>query len=195
MKSYCTLEVVIIIFLSACQTKITGTGWQEKDDVLIMEAEAGVFDASTSGWKKETDFKEFHGNGYVVWRGEGDWGPEKRVYDSISNTKHIISYTFQITNPGVYYVKVLNYHLKEDGDNDVWVSVDKGDWEKTYDWQINEWTFDERGEWAKYKFDKGIHQVQMAGRSRGFAVDQIIIFEESMKDKFLPITDLNRKSD
>ena len=181
------IKLLTIVFgLMACEAKPPAHTWKETDGVLVMEAEDGLYVADVSGWKMETTFSGYNGNGYVVWRGPGDWGPEKKTYNSISRKGHVISFPFTITNPGVYYVKVLNYHLEKDGDNDVWTSVDKGDWGKTYDWQINAWTTDERGEWAKVTLTTGDHLVELAGRSEGFAVDQVIIFQERLGERFIP---------
>lgn len=171
----------VVGILPGCQSSSAPEIWKEENHLLIIEAENGLFDPDASAWSIEKEFPGYQGEGYVVWRGAGDWGPEKKAYDSISDPKSIISYWVAIDNPGTYYVKVRNYHLQEDGDNDVWVSVNRGDWGKTYDWQVNAWTLDERGEWAKYSFEKGRHLVQLAGRSEGFAIDQIVIFEQRHK--------------
>ncbi len=173
------------LLFSACRDKTSATTWVEVDGIVRIEAEDGHFGSEQSGWKTESDFPGFSGTGYVIWKGASSSGPESKPYDSVSLSDRI-SFRIKIETPGVYYVKVLNYHLKEDGDNDVWTSVNKNEWGKTYDWQVKKWTLDERGEWAKYDFAAGLHDIEIAGRSPGFAVDQVLIFEESHKDQFIP---------
>ncbi len=179
------LFLFLMLFCHACKDKHNSVTWQEENGILRIEAENGEFGSDKFGWEIGSDFPGHSGSGYVIWRGASNWGPESKPYDSISLMDRI-SYRIKIETPGKYYVKVLNYHLKEDGDNDVWASVDKSDWGKTYDWQVEKWTLDERGEWAKYDLAAGLHDIELAGRSPGFAIDQIVIFEESLKSQFIP---------
>lgn len=174
------LYVLLLSLLSCNQERPQQKTWIEENKMLVIEAEEGIFPQGSTGWKKEKEFPGYTGEGYVIWRGESNWGPESKAYDSIS-PNDVISYEIEIANPGTYYVKVLNYHRKEDGDNDVWTSVNKGEWGKTYDWQVGTWTLDERGDWARRRLEKGRNIIEIAGRSVGFAIDQIVLYEESVK--------------
>src|SRR5688572_24083249 len=113
MIKYLTL-ICLATFLLSCQSAKNIQKWEERDRFLIIEAEEGKYNSEKSGWKFESALPGFKGDGYVTWRGQGDWGPEKRAYDSIADSGHIITYTFSINTTGTYYVKVLNYHLMED---------------------------------------------------------------------------------
>jgi hypothetical protein len=159
--------------------------WVEKNGLAVIEAEHVAHLPPASGWKLEKTLTGYMGSGYLVWRGRADWGPESRPYDSIPEPEVRLSYQVQISTPGTYYLKVRNQHQHEDGDNDVWTSVNGSAWGKTYDWQQHEWSLDERGTWAKYVLPPGLHKVELAGRSRGFAVDRLILFLENTPEEKL----------
>lgn len=169
------LTISLVSFTDRSKDKI----WIEKDGIIVIEAEFPKQTLSNEGWTKGDTLRGFFGDGYVVWRGTPDWGPESRPYDSFLG-QSVLTYHFRIKNPGVYNIKIRNYHMKKDGDNDVWTSVDGGEWGKTYDWQTREWTPDERGAWAKRKLEAGDHRVELAGRSKGFCIDRIIIFKDGI---------------
>lgn len=166
--------------------------WLEQDGIVVMEVEhAKAFRTSDAGWQLATAPEGFTGKGYCVWRGPADWGPESRPYDTVLLQDRKLSYKVKIVTPGVYYLKVRNFHHKEDGDNDVWVSVNRSPWGKTYDHQVEQFTFDERGTWAKYELTPGIYSVELAGRSFGFGADRIVLFlsgtpEEKWSNPLLP---------
>lgn len=165
--------------------------WKQNKGVIVIEAERALHYSPSSAWVHENVLPGFHGEGYVVWRGQPDWGPEERPYDSISDPSRILAYRINIVTPGTYKVKVLNRHLKKDGDNDVWVSVNAGPWGKTYDWQVDEWSVDERGKWALYQLQKGIYTIEIAGRSSGFCIDRILIYRNDPRDEELVLRAVN----
>lgn len=175
-KYFGALLVCFLIVLSAFDT-IAQKLWLEKDGIAVIEAESAPNLPKSSGWVKGDTLQGYYGSGYMVWRGTGDWGPESRPYDSITQETRILTYHVEIQKAGIYYLKLRNQHQHEDGDNDVWTSVNGSDWGKTYDWQENEWSLDERGIWAKYTLEKGINKVELAGRSQGFSVDRIFLYQ------------------
>lgn len=166
--------------------------WIEENGVAVIEVEnaVGLTDSRT-GWKVTTTPKGYTGSGYCVWTGPADWGPESRPYDTVLLTGRKLSFKVKNTTPGTYFAKVRNFHHKEDGDNDVWVSINKSHWGKTYDHQVEQFTFDERGTWATYELAPGIYDVELAGRSFGFGADRIVLFlshlpEEKWSHHLLP---------
>lgn len=183
----------LLTLIWCCNPKITkkstrGTHnvrvWIEKGGVAVMEAEHALsFTTGDSGWQLNSENEGYTGTGYCTWKGPSDWGPESRPYDTALLANRKLTYRVQISTPGTYYVKVRNIHAKEDGDNDVWVSVNKSRWGKTYDHQVNQFSFDERGAWAKYELTPGISTVELAGRSHNFSVDRIVLFKESTPEK------------
>ena len=155
--------------------------WCEKNGIAVIEAEnASNFKSEKNGWEIVNDIPGFKGRGICVWRGAADSGPESRSYDTEFLHERKLIYKVSISTPGNYFIKIRNIHRYVDGDNDVWVSADKCNWGKTYDHQINEYTFDERGAWAIYHFKEGIHTIELAGRSAGFGVDRIVLFKSDI---------------
>lgn len=175
----------------------TNKVWSERNGYVIIEAEnAAGFKSNSGGWQLNAHAKDYTGTGYVTWRGPASWGPETREYDSVSAEKKL-SYRVRINTPGTYYAKVRNRHDREDGDNDVWLSVNKGTWGKTYDHDVNRFSFDERGDWAKYKLDTGVYLVELAGRSPNFSADRIVLYKEGIPveewgHKYLPESVMER---
>lgn len=157
--------------------------WLEKDGIAVIEVEnASSLPDSSQNWKIMRDPKGFTGSGYVVWNGAGDWGPESRPYDTSLLQDRKLTFHVKISTRGTYFLKVRNYHLLQDGDNDTWTSVNNSHWGKTYDHQVASFTFDERGDWAKYPLDTGIVKVELAGRSRGFGADRLVLFLDTIEE-------------
>ena len=156
--------------------------WKENNGIVIIEAENNQDKKSNeNGWKLKKIPKGYTGKGYYQWNGVGLWH-KPSAYDSLP-AERILTYYFEIEKEGVYYAKLRNYHLQEDGDNDVFLSINKSDWNKVYDHQESQWTWDENGKWEdKYPhfFKKGIYILQLGGRSVGFGVDKIALFHETL---------------
>lgn len=89
----------------------------------------------------------------------------------------------EISEPGRYRINLRNHHLKKDGDNDIWVHVigyplpirRVGDHAvDTYQWLT--WG----PEWVYFDLEvPGTYEFYVAGRSHGFAVDRIAIYNET----------------
>ena len=149
--------------------------WMEKDGMVVIEAE-NVAHPLPEGWEFKQEHQGYTGKGYIQWTGKGMWGPETYDYQEMPNDR-LVTYYFKVNTPGVYFIKLRNYHLKKDGDNDVWISVGGGVFGKLYDFEENAWTFDERGTWGTYELQAGkVYKVELAGRSGNFNVDRIHIF-------------------
>jgi hypothetical protein len=186
-----SLKVIIVVLSAICiSSAIAWSGdsgkrkrlaWVEKNGVAVIEVEnADGFKDNPQGWQFGNSYPGFTGKGYCTWKGKGDWGPESRSYDTTLLADRKLSYLVKITSPGIYYAKVRNHHHFKDGDNDVWVSVNKSRWGKTYDWDIKQFTFDERGTFAKYQLEAGTHLVELAARSGNFSADRIVLFRENV---------------
>jgi hypothetical protein len=144
----------------------------ERDGIVVMEAESASYD---SQWILETKAKGFSGNGYLTWNGENMF--EKQGVGTL---------TFQVFvhNPGVYYLQLHNFHDHPDRteNNDLYTSVNGGDWIKTYSHINNEWTwhtgFDINHIWGrlpKFELKAGLNTIQFSGRSKGFSIDRLVL--------------------
>ncbi len=87
-----------------------------------------------------------------------------------------------ISEPGRYRIDLRNHHLRKDGDNDIWVHVvgyplpirRVGDHAvDSYQWLT--WG----PEWTYFDLEKpGTYTFYIAGRSKGFGIDRIAIYNE-----------------
>lgn len=182
-----SLILTVFLFLMAYSSDSQKV-WVEKDKYVVIEAErvAGGYDHTH--WELATEPSGWTGDGYLVWKGEAIWGEdnEARDYDTIEESRKLI-YHVQISTPGVYYMKVRNYHTGSgkgehpfDGDNDCFVSIAGGEFGKQYDHSVSIFSWDDTGDWRKAYLDVGIHEIAIAGRSTDFGIDRICIFHEDL---------------
>lgn len=181
---YTFFILVLGVILMGCDKQPKEKIWIENAGYVIIEAENGNnYLENLAGWKFSKSLQGYTGSGYCTWLGENDWGKESRPYEEIEEQHKILSFKVQINNPGDYFIKLRNVHMKTDGDNDVWASVDQSKWTKMYDHQTRTWTWDETGRWAKYKLENGISVIQLAGRSNGFSVDRVVLHRDGLGEK------------
>ncbi len=176
------LLLIICYWIGSMNLGFSQKLWNEQNGYVIIEVED--VDSTLlrhNGWKLEVSPKGYSGKGYLKWMGTSLTGhdKEKVEYKDMPDDRKII-YQVKITKPGKYYWRLRNIHLKEDGDNDVFVSVNKVHFRKTYDWDQNAFTWDETGKWASAFFERGIINFEIAGRSHGFGLDRIVLFHQDL---------------
>lgn len=168
--------------------------WRAAKGPIVIEAESTLSTLRDGAWERLLDDKASGGSA-VIWRGPGTWqegADDVRVYAPFKEPDSVLTYRFTIDVEGRYLIKLRNRHTREDGDNDVWVSVNRGEYQKHYDWNVNTWTWDETGSWAHHRLAAGEHVLELAGRSHGFAIDRIVIFRDGATD-VSEWTDLSRE--
>jgi hypothetical protein len=168
--------------------------WQASGGPIVIEAESTLSTLREGAWERVQD-GEASGGAAVIWRGPGTWqegADDVRPYAPFKEPDSVLTYRFTVDAEGRYLIKLRNRHAREDGDNDVWVSVNGQEYRKYYDWNVNTWTWDETGSWAHQRLKPGEHVLELAGRSHGFAVDRIVIFRDGATD-VSEWTDLGRE--
>jgi len=175
-----------------------------EDGLLTIEPESIP---STKGWKYFADTSKMSGFGFLEWTEEGQ---------GIKPGKGILSYTFEISEPGNYQF-LLRSKMKDpknrmetpDADgNDIWVKFTGGkdiasqkqlgnDWFKVAILGHPEgWNWNTNADGGaphpltpvcRY-FDKGVYTVELSGRSKGHIIDKMVLtqFKKS------PITDFDK---
>ncbi|GAB5521453.1 MAG: hypothetical protein RhofKO_37040 [Rhodothermales bacterium] len=89
----------------------------------------------------------------------------------------------QIRTPGRYRVNIRNHHMHKDGDNDIWVHI-KG-WplpvRRVGDHAVDSFQWLTWGpDWVYWDIDEpGVYEFYVAGRSHGFGVDRVAVYNES----------------
>jgi len=162
------------------------TFFQEAGGILVMEVESAP---PAGDWKAETELKGFKGECYYTWRGQN--------YFKNPSQKGVLTYTFVITTPGKYHLRIHNRHDFHDSteSNDCYTRMDGGKWVKTFSSKRGEWTFHSNHEFshssklpANYELSAGVHTLELAGRSKDFSIDRIHLFLDGKKgdDASLP---------
>jgi hypothetical protein len=160
--------------------------WVEKNKSVVIEAENVQGGNENTQWKLAAEPAGWTGSSYLVWKGTSIWGhdSESKKYDDIEDARKLICH-IKVNNKGTYYLKVRNYHVGQgsgdhafDVDNDCYVSINKGDFGKQYDFNAKAFTWCETGNWRKAYFEEGIYEVSIAGRSEDFGIDRICLLHE-----------------
>jgi hypothetical protein len=183
-----TLWFFILLALGACTNAPLQKIWVENNKYVVIEVEDVERGYDHTHWQMFTEPEGWTGSGYLVWKGTAIGGHDKESvnYQDIEDARKL-TYSIKINNPGVYFLKVRNYHVGKgsgdhifDGDNDCFISINKSDFGKQYDFNIKEFTWCETGNWRKAYLAEGIHEVSLAGRSVDFGADRICLFHEDL---------------
>lgn len=139
----------------------------------------------------ETEKAGHTGIGYYAWRGP----------DHFSTPGNgILEYKFNADQGGVYEMDIRNRRYKggrtiaDDQENDVWVRVDGGSWNKVY----SNTPFDQRDWSTRFDFGNGnrenavydltqiVHVSEISGRSANFKLDRINLHISGFPNKTAP---------
>lgn len=195
----------VILVLSGCNIivkKDIARVWQMEDGLVIIEAESAKYGEVLPGkWQMVPDsIKGYTGNTAYIWTGEGNMYRDPLVHDA-PKTSHDYRLLYEISVPeaGDYEIKVRNYHWLEDGDNDLWISINESFYKKMWDHDTRQWTWTEAiggiDNDQTIQLNEGINTIEILGRSKGMIVDRIAIFktgtpEERWSDLSLTESDL-----
>lgn len=185
--------VICITLLLLCETTNAQKVYQEKDGIVMMEAEHTL--SPLELWTISTNFSEYSGTGHLEFTGN--------TPDGKGISKSPLSYTFKIDNAGDYrlFIRGRSRLLDEERNdlcNDAWIRLE-GDFElgtdgpQALDWLTNETKLfvgrGGNGDWgwghkldrkhvqpeAIYKFKKGdVYTLYISGRSTRFNIDRIV---------------------
>lgn len=156
----------------------------EQGGMLLIDAETAP---AIDGWTFESSAPGFIGAGYYTYR-----GAESKAAPGSA----ILSYPIYINNPGLYLVRIHNYHDHPDSSegNDAWLKIDSVQpWIKTWSGDRVLWNWgnnfeishdNHRGPEVTFPAP-GPYTLQISGRSPGFSIDRIIIVTP---DQFIPGT-------
>lgn len=155
--------------------------WEETiPGVFILEAESTPH---STRWENSAplgiDGSEATGSGALFWRGPPQGVGHESDQDQIHQGSHIdwLVFRVQSSQSGWFQVRVRNYHLLFDGDNDGWIGL-IGQQSAIHRYGSNierRWNWDVWGE-SVLRLRKGLNAVYIAGRSPGFGLDRIALF-------------------
>ena len=186
MRTNKTCLYIFLLIASFCYSTpaIAQMGvFQEKDGLVVIEAESVEL---VQNWVQESSEAGHVGNGYIRWNGENYFNDK---------TQGILSYKINITNPGVYNMRLRMSHQGApagDQENDCWTAMDDGPFLKTFHpgTRINEgFTFHSfhepsHGEFTSpsYELSAGEHTFYIAARSRNLRIDRIHLYKNSVPE-------------
>lgn len=146
----------------------------DQNDNFIIEIEDHP---PVGDWVSETILTPFTGESYFRWN-----GPD------LFNTPGfgVLNYPLQIDLAGDYNIRLRVRHDDPlpDMENDCWLRIDNGPWEKLFSNQggaeIGIWTYNVKlentGQPPVHFFTEGLHTISLSGRSNNFKIDRLSVY-------------------
>ena len=167
------LALGLLALAAAPVAAAQGGVYLEQNGLVAVQFES----APSSGWLESTQTGGFTGQNYRVWT-----GPNLFSQPGVAG---VFSFDFHVTNPGTYILYIRNRHENPDPteENDVWVKMDNGHWDKVFSNNytslpyVGNWTWESRTEapgfpQASFWLSAGTHRISYAARSFGFKMDR-----------------------
>lgn len=166
--SFCILTKLNGQFVQNCNQGV----FQESDGIVVFEAESTLL---SDGWSMENTIDDYSGDGYITWT-------NSTAIET--NGQGLLAYRFKITKPGLYTVKMRNYHSCDDFTecNDVYVKMNDSEWRKNFNHTLSEWDWNTQQDIdhvfsnSNYFLKKGEHTLYLSGRSKNFSIDKVAIY-------------------
>lgn len=151
--------------------------YQDQGGIVAIEIEDLT---PIPSWNSYTTFAGFTGSAYFRWD-----GPD--FFNQPGNG--VIAYEFQVETSATWRLSIHNRHNDPapDQDNDVWVRMDGGSWQKVYSnlgtSTVNVWNWHTRFDNgdnphtdATYQLSEGEHRIEFSGRSNGWMMDRFHLY-------------------
>ena len=131
----------------------------------------------TGGWVAETALPPFTGDSYFRWDGP-----------NLFNTPGVgvLEYDLQFDEALTYEIRlrVRHDHPQSDQENDCWMRIDNGPWEKIFSnfggLEIGVWNYHVKLESTNQEpthfFSEGLHTIAFSGRSHNFKIDRLSVY-------------------
>ena len=177
-------SLTTVIMLCAITTSVALADANESGGLVVMEVES----VSPAGdWTRRTGIRGFTGSSYYEWEGANAFG-------LASAGRGVLTYRFRINRAGNYQLRWRSRIAEGNNPteaNDSWVRFPTGrnvageqpinTWTKVYSNGLNQWswgsvTVDHVGRPIRQFFRAGDHTMQISGRSRGHALDRIVLY-------------------
>ena len=154
--------------------------FQEQNGLILFELES---QPATDGWQLQDSVPGFTGDGYFRWEGPDLFGSP--------GTQGVTQYKFNVTNAGAYQMRFHNHRdggIPFDQENDIWARMDKrargsrSSPERKGQWNwVSQFDFGEGNRpSASYQLSPGEHTFTIAGRSNGFRVDRVALYNTAL---------------
>lgn len=159
----------------------------EKNGLIVFEVESIPI---AEGWELETEVNGYSGEGYLTWKLPTNTQPQGQG---------LLAYTFKVSNPGTYTVKIRNFHPCEDFTecNDIFLKMNDTEWRKNFNHTLAEWDWNSQQDVdhvfsdASYELEEGIHTLYLSRRSEDFSIDKIAILNEATPENIYQQAELS----
>lgn len=184
MSSYKMLFSCVFVVCTLFTTNALAETFVEKNGIVVWEAESS---GAGGGWSLQKKFGGYKGSGYLIWTGTDAFGKSTAG----RGTK---TFTIRIQKAGNYQMRWrsrIGKGTSRTEHNDSWIRFPTGKnisgeqalngWTKVFmntrdAWVWQSATVDNVGKPVRQYFSKGIHTVQISGRSSGHAIDRIALY-------------------
>ncbi len=181
-RIFCVLSCLLLTFSFA--SKAHAATFLESGGKVVIEAESA---GQAGAWSRESKINGAKGGAYLVWTGSNFFG----VNNAGNGT---LRYTFRVQQAGNYELRWRSYIAEGNNAteaNDSWVRFPTGrningehalnGWTKSFQNQRNQWswsakTVDNVGRPIRQFFSAGDHVIEISGRSRGHAIDRLVMY-------------------
>ncbi|TWT40656.1 DUF5060 domain-containing protein [Botrimarina hoheduenensis] len=153
--------------------------FQEENGLVLFELES---QPAAGGWELQSSVPGFTGSGYYRWEGPNLFGNP--------GAQGVTQYRFNVTNPGTYQMRFHNHRnggIPFDQENDVWTRMDNGQWVKVFSGTQGQWNWASNFDFgegnrpsASYNLAAGEHTFTISGRSTGFRIDRVALYNTSL---------------
>jgi hypothetical protein len=137
----------------------------------------------TGDWVYGSTIAGHSGAGYFTWNGANHFPSQE------AGQYGLLSYSLQISRAGNYRVAIRNYHSDPDSteSNDCWLKVGSNGWVKVYSEKVAVWQWMTKMDLGHHDAERppiyylgaGSHTLQISGRSHGFSIDKVHVYDES----------------
>ena len=180
-----SLNLAIASVAMASAQAVQGEVWLESGGIVAIEMESADL---TGPWTEAAVLPGFAGDGYIRWD-----GPD--LFNS-PGAQGIFGFDFEVNSGGEWLLGLRNRHENPDAteENDVWIRMDQEPWIKVFSnlpGSVGAWTWEARFDEgsqpdASYMLTPGAHRIEFSGRSFGFRMDRLHLFQAGTAGSFDP---------
>ena len=200
IRTWALFLLIFMAFFQCAQKTESEKVWiMEDNSFCVIEAEsAASYNPEESFWKRTTEVSNYSGEYALAFQDSGYMENGPLPIDAPkTGKKYTLSYKVWVEEPGDYELKIRNVHQQKDGDNDAWVSVNQNMFRKIWDQDVNQFTWsDGAGKNLRdfiFQLQTGVNTIEIAGRSNGWVIDQLLIVRAGMSDVLLQQPDVRIK--
>lgn len=145
-----------------------------QDGRVAMECEQATL---AGDWVEEQIVGGYSGESYLRWNGPNLFGVPG---------VGVLEYEFDLATSGDYVIRLWSQQNNGDStsDNDCWIRLDGGPWEKLFGFQVGYWNpnavLESTSDLMQSPLSVGLHRIELSGRSTNFKIDRLEVIPFSL---------------